>query len=76
MKIYANGTEIEVMANTSFNEDYLCLTDLARRKNPYEPKDVVKNWLRLRSTIEFLGLCLKGQTLIQNKPSIPAMSFS
>lgn len=56
MKIYANGTEIEVMANTSFNEDYLCLTDLARRKNPYEPKDVVKNWLRLRSTIEFLGL--------------------
>lgn len=37
-------------------DDYLCLTDLARRKNPYEPKDVVKNWLRLRSTIEFLGL--------------------
>ena len=29
---------------------------MARRKNPYEPKDVVKNWLRLRSTIEFLGL--------------------
>lgn len=56
MKINANGTEIEVMANDKFNEDYLCLTDLARRKNPYEPKDVVKNWLRLRSTIEFLGL--------------------
>ena len=29
---------------------------MARKKNPYEPKDVVKNWLRLRSTIEFLGL--------------------
>ncbi len=42
-------------ANNS-QDDYLCLTDLARRKNPYEPKDVVKNWLRLRSTIEFLGL--------------------
>lgn len=56
MKINANGTEIEVMANDTFNEDYLCLTDLARRKNPHEPKDVVKNWLRLRSTIEFLGL--------------------
>lgn len=26
------------------------------KKNPHEPKDVVKNWLRLRSTIEFLGL--------------------
>ena len=56
MKINANGTDIEVIANTEFNEDYLCLTDLARRKNPHEPKDVVKNWLRLRSTIEFLGL--------------------
>jgi hypothetical protein len=26
------------------------------RKNPYEPKDVVKNWMRLRSTIDYLGL--------------------
>lgn len=56
MKINANGTEIEVLNNPSFQEDYLCLTDLARKKNPYEPKDVVKNQLRLRSTIEFLGL--------------------
>lgn len=56
MKINANGTEIEVLHDSSFQDDYLCLTDLARKKNPYEPKDVVKNWLRLRSTIEFLGL--------------------
>lgn len=56
MKINANGTEIEVLSNDSFQDDYLCLTDIARKKNPYEPKDVVKNWLRLRSTIEFLGL--------------------
>ncbi len=56
MKINANGTEINIIFDSGFQEDYLCLTDLARRKNPYEPKDVVKNWLRLRSTIEFLGL--------------------
>ena len=56
MKITADGTEINVVFDSGFQEDYLCLTDLARRKNPYEPKDVVKNWLRLRSTIEFLGL--------------------
>jgi hypothetical protein len=37
-------------------DDYLSLTDIARVKNPDEPKDVVKNWLRTRSTIEFLGL--------------------
>jgi hypothetical protein len=32
------------------------LTDLARIKNSKEPKDVVKNWMRSRSTLEFLGL--------------------
>ena len=37
-------------------EDYLSLTDIARVKNADEPKDVVKNWLRTRNTIEFLGL--------------------
>ncbi len=42
MKIYANGTEIEVMANTSFNEDYLCLTDLARRKTHMNQKMLSK----------------------------------
>ncbi len=37
-------------------EDYICITDIARQKNPIEPKDVVKNWLRLKNTIEYLGL--------------------
>ena len=38
------------------NTDYICLTDLARYKNPIEPKDVIKNWLRAKSNIEFLAL--------------------
>ena len=38
------------------NVDYISLTDLARYKNPIEPKDVIKNWLRTKSTIEFLAL--------------------
>jgi len=29
---------------------------MARNKNPKEPKDVVKNWMRSRTTIEFLGI--------------------
>lgn len=37
-------------------EDYISLTDIAKHRNPDFPADVVKNWLRLRSTIEFLGL--------------------
>lgn len=35
---------------------FFCLTDIARYKNPDEPKAVVANWMRLRSTIEFLDL--------------------
>ena len=37
-------------------EDYISITDIARNKNPDEPKDVVKNWMRSRNVIEFLGL--------------------
>lgn len=53
--INANGTEITVLSQGDEN-DFISLTDIARYKNPDEPKDVVKNWMRSRSTIEFLGL--------------------
>lgn len=36
------------------DEAYISLTDIAKVKN--KPKDVVKNWFRNRSTVEFLGL--------------------
>lgn len=32
------------------------IVDIARQKNPVEPKDVVKNWLRSKNTLEYLGL--------------------
>ena len=38
------------------DDDFVSLTDIARIKNPKEPKDMVKNWMRLRSTQGFLGL--------------------
>lgn len=38
------------------NGDYISLTDIARNKNAEEPKDVVKNWMRSKTTIEFLGI--------------------
>lgn len=52
VKITANGSEITLLAN---NTDYISLTDIARYSNPTEPKEVVKNWMRNRNTIEFLG---------------------
>jgi len=53
-KIKVQGTEINILSNKG--GDFISLTDIARYKNPAEPKDVVKNWMRNRSTIEFLGL--------------------
>ena len=53
-KIAVKGTEIVIYSKK--DDDYISLTDIARYKNPNEPKDVVKNWLRSRSTIEFIGL--------------------
>ena len=53
--IHANGTEITVLSKGN-EDDYISLTDIARYKNSEFPADVVKNWMRTRSTIEFLGL--------------------
>jgi len=36
-------------------DDFISLTDIAKYKNAEAPADVVKNWLRSKNTIEFLG---------------------
>ena len=54
-RITAKGTEISVLSVGS-SDDFISLTDIARYKNPHEPKDVVANWMRLRNTIEYLGI--------------------
>lgn len=53
--ITAKGFTFQVYTE-DFRNDYVSLTDIARYKNKEEPKDVVKNWLRVKNTIEFLGL--------------------
>lgn len=53
--IHAKDIDISVITSAN-TEDYFSLTDIARYKNPEFPADVVKNWLRVRSTIEYLGL--------------------
>lgn len=54
--IHAKGVDIAVVTTVGSEDDYISLTDIARHRNPEFPADVIKNWLRLRSTIEFLGL--------------------
>ena len=68
-EITAKGFSIQVYTE-DFKNDYISLTDIARYKNKYEPKDVVKNWLRVRDTIEFLGL---WETI--NNPNFKGVEF-
>jgi hypothetical protein len=51
-----NTQGIQIYTFKHHENDYISLTDIARYKNPHEPKDVVKNWMRNYSTIEFLGV--------------------
>ena len=54
-KISAKGTEISVLSKGN-DEDFISLTDIAKYKNPEFPADVIKNWLRTRFTLDFLGV--------------------
>jgi hypothetical protein len=52
--VRVKGTEITVLMHRE--EDYISLTDIARHRNPDHTDDLIRNWLRNRNTIEFLGI--------------------
>ena len=52
--IEVQGTAISVVSQE--DADYICLTDIARYRNPENTDDLIRNWLRNRNTVEFLGL--------------------
>ncbi|HAE67580.1 MAG TPA: DNA-binding protein [Sphingobacterium sp.] len=48
--------DLEISLTTHNNEDYICLTDMVKgRDGDARAADVIKNWIRNRGTIEFLG---------------------
>ncbi|MGV8946138.1 MAG: KilA-N domain-containing protein [Lutibacter sp.] len=51
-----NVKGVSVRTLTVNGTDYISITDIAKQKNSTEPKDVVKNWMRLKNTLEYLGL--------------------
>jgi hypothetical protein len=53
-KIHVLDNEISMY--TLNNEDYICITDIARYKDPENTDDLIRNWIRNRNTIEFLGI--------------------
>lgn len=48
------GTTVSFVSSGS--EDFISLTDIAKYKNPDHADDVIRNWIRSRNTIEFLGI--------------------
>lgn len=48
--------DIAVTFISKGGSDYLSLTDMAKSKNAEFPADVVKNWLKTRFTVDFMGI--------------------
>lgn len=69
-KINANGSEITVISKIGQENDYICITDIAKYKNKTEAFSIINNWMRNRSTIEFLGLWEK-----LNNPNFKPIEF-
>lgn len=53
-KMNINGLEITVVSQGD-EDDYISLTDIAKHKNPEDPRIVVSNWLSSYATIDFLA---------------------
>lgn len=67
-KIIVQETEIALIDKAEGN--YMSITDIAKYRNRDEPFSVINNWMRSRSTIEFLGLWEK-----LNNPDFKPIEF-
>lgn len=48
-------TNIPISILTADNGDYICITDMVKGNDNRRAADVIKNWIRSKSTIDFLG---------------------
>ncbi len=62
--------EVSIRTLNVNGADYISITDIAKQKNAIEPKDVVKNWMRLKNTLEYLGIWEQ-----LNNPSFKGVDF-
>jgi hypothetical protein len=67
-KIKVKG--IDVIFVQTHQEDFICITDIAKYKNSDAPRDIIKNWMRSKNTIELLGLWEK-----LNNPNFKQVEF-
>jgi len=48
--------DVSVSVISLNDDDYICITDMAKAKQgDSRAADVIKNWIRTRSTLEFIG---------------------
>jgi hypothetical protein len=52
--IEVQGAAITILSQKE--QDFICLTDIARFKSVDRLDDLIRNWLRNRNTVEFLGV--------------------
>jgi hypothetical protein len=52
--IEVQGAAITILSQK--DQDFICLTDIAKRKEPDRADHVIQNWMRNRNTVEFLGV--------------------
>lgn len=53
-KIHVLSREIAVQ--TRNDQDYICITDIAKYKSADTTDDLIRSWIRNRNTVEFLGI--------------------
>ena len=67
-EVNADGRQVSILS-LGRNNDYISLTDIARYKSD-DPNDVIKNWMRGKDVIQFLGLWEK-----LNNPDFKPVEF-
>lgn len=53
--IHANGIDINIYSE-DFKNDYISLTDIAKKREGEYPGYVIQNWMRNKGTVAFIGL--------------------
>ena len=56
MKAKLHVLEHDISTDIKEGVEYICITDIARYKKAERTDDLIRNWLRNRNTIEFLGM--------------------
>ncbi len=65
-----NVLDKEIYLFVKDEEDYICITDIARYKEQGRTDHIIQNWMRSRNTIEFLSI---GEQL--NNPVLKPLEF-